>query len=457
MKIGVPSETFPGERRVALVPDSVKALIKQGHVVSVESGAGDEAGYTDNAYRDSGATIITTRSVLFGSTDVILQVRGLGLNLEKGREDLELLQNDQIVIAMFDPLSSPESVHDLANRNVTSFSMELMPRITRAQSMDVLSSMATVAGYKAVLMAADFSPRMFPMFMTAAGTITPAHVFIIGAGVAGLQAIATAKRLGAVVQAYDVRSAVKEQIESLGAKFVEMKIDSGDAEDKGGYAKDMGDDFIKKQRMLMTRVVAENHVVITTAAIPGKKSPVLITADMVKGMMPGSVIVDLAAERGGNCELTQPDEAVVVNGVTILGPTNLPSTIPYHASQMFSKNLITFIKEITNKEGDFELDMENEVHSSTILTHGGKIVNDRIQELLETTPDTSTEMPVAQTPSNEEFSDEESSEEISNEALSTEELVNETPSTDETSTEETEDMSNESTEESPIESTEIEE
>lgn len=399
MKIGVPTETFPGERRVALVPDSVKALIKQGHIVSIQAGAGDEAGYTDDAYRNSGATIITTRNVLFGSADIILQVRGLGANLEKGREDLELLQNDQIVIAMFDPLSSPESVREIANRNVTSFSMELMPRITRAQSMDVLSSMATVAGYKAVLMAADFSPRMFPMFMTAAGTITPAHVFIIGAGVAGLQAIATAKRLGAVVHAYDVRSAVKEQIESLGGKFVEMELDAGAAEDKGGYTKEMGDDFIKKQRALMTRVVAENHIVITTAAIPGKKSPILITADMVKGMMPGSIIVDLAAERGGNCELTKPDDAIVVNGVTILGPTNLPSTIPFHASQMFSKNLITFIKEICNKEGEFELNMENEVHSGTILTHGGKIVNSRIEDLLgSTTPAASTEVKTTEAP-----------------------------------------------------------
>jgi NAD(P) transhydrogenase subunit alpha len=265
-----------------------------------------------------------------------------------------------------------------------------MPRITRAQSMDVLSSMATVAGYKAVLMAAGASPRMFPMFMTAAGTITPAHVFIIGAGVAGLQAISTARRLGAVVSGYDVRPAVKEQVESLGAKFVEMELETAGAEDKGGYAKEMGEEFLRKQREMMARVVAENHVVITTAAIPGKKSPVLITADMVRGMMPGSVIVDLAAERGGNCELTQADETVVEHGVTIFGPTNLPSTIPFHASQMYAKNVVTFIKELTNKEGELALDLENEVHRETLLTRDGEVVHPRIQQILGMTPAAST-------------------------------------------------------------------
>lgn len=384
MKIGVPAETFPGERRVALIPDSVKALIKQSHEVNVQSGAGVEAGYTDDAYHESGATVVADRSEIFQSADVILHVRGLGANPEMGQEDLEHYRNDQIVIAMFDPLSEPDTVKEIASRNVTSFSMELMPRISRAQSMDVLSSMATVSGYKAVLMAADFSPRMFPMFMTAAGTITPAHVFVIGAGVAGLQAIATAKRLGAVVHAYDVRSAVKEQIESLGGKFVEMELEAEGAEDKGGYAKEMDDEFLSKQRELMTRVVAVNHVVITTAAIPGKKSPILITAEMVKGMMPGSVIVDLAAERGGNCELTKADDAVVENGVTILGPTNLPSTIPFHASQMFARNMVTFIKEIT-QQSEFALDMENEVHRDTLLTHGGEVVNARVKALLEST------------------------------------------------------------------------
>ncbi|MCH7808294.1 MAG: Re/Si-specific NAD(P)(+) transhydrogenase subunit alpha [Planctomycetes bacterium] len=381
MKIGVPKETFPSERRVALIPDTASLLVKGGHEVLVETGAGDEAGVTDAAYTDKGVRMVADRAELFRSADVILQVRGLGANPQAGKADLELMQPGQTVIAMFDPLSSPEAVRELASHKVMAFSLELMPRITRAQSMDVLSSMATVSGYKAVLLAAYTAPRMFPMFMTAAGTITPAHVLIIGAGVAGLQAISTARRLGAVVHAYDVRAAVKEQIESLGAKFVEMDLEAGDAEDKGGYAKDMGDEFLRKQRELMTRVVAQSHVVITTAAIPGKKSPVIVTGEMVKGMMPGSIIVDLAAERGGNCELTKADETVCIGGVTILGPTNLASTVPFHASQMYGKNCVTFLKELT-KDGKIELDMENEVHRDTLLTRDGEVVNARIKELL---------------------------------------------------------------------------
>ena len=389
MKIAVPTETFPQERRVALVPDSITALGKQGHTVSIQAGAGEQAGYPDDAYQAKGATITADRAELFRSCDVILQIRGLGSNVEAGPSDLELMRADQVVIGCFDPLSNPESARTLAERRVTAFSMELVPRITRAQSMDVLSSMATIAGYKAVLMAANTVPRMFPMFMTAAGTITAAHVFVIGAGVAGLQAIATARRLGAVVRAYDVRPAVKEQIESLGARFVEMELESGGAEDKGGYARDMGEDFIRKQRELMAKVVAECHVTVTTAAIPGKKSPVLITADMVKGMMPGSVIIDLAAERGGNCELTRMDETVVEHGVTIMGPSNLPSSVPYHASQMYARNLVTFMKEIT-KEGEPAIDLENEVHRDTLLTRSGEIISPRVLSLLGMPPAATT-------------------------------------------------------------------
>ena len=381
MKIGVPSETFPGERRVALVPDSVSLLSKLKHEVIVQAGAGVLAGYPDDVYKGKGATIATDRAEVFRSADAIAQVMGYGANAEAGRADLDMMRDGQIMIAMFDPLSAPDKVKELAERKVISFSLELMPRITRAQSMDVLSSMATIAGYKAVLMAANAAPRMFPLLMTAAGTVSPAHVLIVGAGVAGLQAISTARRLGAVVQAYDVRPAVKEQIESLGAKFVEMDLETGDAQDKGGYAKDLGDDFLRKQRELMTKVVAENHIVITTAAIPGKKSPVIVTAEMVRGMQPGSVIVDLAAERGGNCELTKPDETVVEYGVTILGPCNLSSTIPFHASQMFARNVVTFIKEIS-KDGAFALDMENEVHAGTLLTRDGEVLHARIRELL---------------------------------------------------------------------------
>ena len=388
MKIGIPKESSRGERRVALIPDSVAALKKGDHEVMVETGAGAEAGFPDESYRDKGATIVADRTEVFGSADLIFQVRGPGANSKGGDADLALMKAGQTVIAQFDPLSEPESVKKLAERKVVALSLELMPRITRAQSMDVLSSQATVAGYKAVLVAAEVAPRMFPMFMTAAGTVRPAHVLIVGAGVAGLQAIATAKRLGAIVRAYDVRAEVKEQIESLGAKFVEMELDAGDAQDKGGYAKDMGEDFLKKQRELMTRVVAESHIVITTAAIPGKKSPVIVTADMVKGMMPGSVIVDLAAERGGNCELTKLDRTVVKHGVTILGPSNLPSTVPFHASQMFAKNCTNFLKELT-KDGQLAIDMENEVHAGTLLTRDGEVVHPKIRELLGMTNETS--------------------------------------------------------------------
>lgn len=381
MIIGIPKETFPGERRVALIPDLLNLLSKNGHSVVLEPGAGVAAGFPDEHYKKAGAEIVADRNAVFSKADAILQIRGLGANEEAGAADLDRFKPGQVLAAMLDPLGNPQAVEKLASKNITVFSMELMPRITRAQSMDVLSSMATVAGYKAVLMAADHAPRMFPMFMTAAGTITPAHVFIIGAGVAGLQAIATARRLGAVVKAYDVRAAVKEQIESLGAKFVEMDLGAGDAEDKGGYAKEMGDDFIRKQRELMSEVCAESDVVITTAAIPGKASPVLVTKDMVAKMKPGSIIIDLAAERGGNCEYTKADDVVSEHGVEIHGPTNLPGTIPYHASQMYGKNLTTFLKEIT-KDGALALDLENEVHRETLVAHEGKVVHERIKSLL---------------------------------------------------------------------------
>jgi NAD(P) transhydrogenase subunit alpha len=270
---------------------------------------------------------------------------------------------------------------ELAGRGVTAFSMELMPRITRAQSMDALSSMATVAGYKAVLIAASELPRMFPMLMTAAGTLAPAHVFVVGAGVAGLQAIASSKRLGAKVEAYDVRPAVKDQIQSLGAKFVELPIEAAEAEDKGGYAKAQDESFYRRQREMMTKVVAASDVVITTAAVPGKKAPVLITAEMVAGMQPGSIIVDLAAERGGNCELTQPGQRLVSNGVVILGPTNLASTVPYHASQMYAKNVTTFLTYLI-KDGKIQTGAEDEIVRETLVTHGGQIVSPRVREAL---------------------------------------------------------------------------
>ena len=388
MIIGVPKETFPGERRVALTPDVLSILKRSNLEVRIEAGAGVKAGYSEEKYIAKGASIIDSRRELFASTDVILQVRSFGANLSAGKADIELLRAGQTVIGLMEPLSEIQTVKELARTGIDLFSMELMPRITRAQSMDVLSSMATIAGYKAVLMAADTLPRMFPMSMTAAGTITPAKLFVIGAGVAGLQAIATARRLGAVVKGYDIRPAVKEQVESLGARFVEMELDSQTAEDKGGYAKAMDEEFYRRQRELMTKVIAESDVVITTAAVPGRKAPTLVTRDMVEQMTPGSVIVDLAAEQGGNCELTKADETVEVNGVTILGPLNIPSMIPYHASQMHSRNITTFLTHLV-KEDKLTLDMEDEITRETLLTHDGRVVHPRVLELLAETAEAS--------------------------------------------------------------------
>lgn len=381
MIIGIPKETFPGDHRVALIPATVPALTKVKLEVLVEAGAGQDAGYTDKAYQEKGAKIAAGRDELFKSADVILQVRSLGSNPEAGRADLDLVRRDQVVIGFMDPLGSPRASRELAERGVTAFSMELLPRITRAQVMDALSSMATVAGYKAVLLAADVLPRMFPMLMTAAGTVAPARVFIIGAGVAGLQAIATAHRLGAVVQAYDVRDAVKDQVKSVGAKFVELPLETGLAETQGGYAKAMDEAFYRRQREMMTRVVAESNVVISTAAVPGKRAPVLITRDMVKGMAPGSVIVDLAAESGGNCELTQAGRTVTVHGVTILGPVNLSATVPYHASQMYSKNISALLLHLV-KDGRLELNLEDEITRETLVSRDGEVVHPRVREQL---------------------------------------------------------------------------
>jgi NAD(P) transhydrogenase subunit alpha len=385
MIIAVPKETYPSERRVALVPSSVQPLLKSGLRVQIEAGAGDAAGFIDDAYREAGAEIVADRRSLFQSAGILLQVRGLGANSEAGAGDVELMRDGLVVVAPTDPLGNPEAVRRLAERGVTLFAMELIPRITRAQSMDVLSSMATIAGYKAVLLAANHLPKMFPMMMTAAGTLTPAKVFVIGAGVAGLQAIASSKRLGAVVQGYDVRPVVKEQVESLGAKFVEVPLETGGAEAAGGYAKQLDEEFYRKQRELMARTVAASDVCITTAAIPGKPSPRIITADAVRGMAPGSVIVDLAAERGGNCELTRADETVVENGVTIYGPTNLPSEVPTHASQMLAKNLTNFVKLIT-RGGEFHLNLDDEVVRATLAAYRCDVVSPQVRELLSLEP-----------------------------------------------------------------------
>lgn len=385
MLIAVPKETFTGERRVALVPAAIGPLVKKKLQVQVESGAGTSAGITDDEYRAAGAEIITDRAAMLKAADVVLQVRTLGANPEAGRSDLALLKEPTAVIGMSDPLGNPQAMRTLAERGVTLFAMELIPRITRAQSMDVLSSMATIAGYKAVLLSANTLPKIFPMLMTAAGTLTPAKVLVIGAGVAGLQAIASAKRLGAVVSAYDVRPAVKEQIESLGAKFIELELATADAEDKGGYAKALAEDQQRRQREQLAHHVGECDVCITTAAIPGRPSPLLITADAVRRMKPGSVIVDLAAERGGNCELTKADQTVVAGGVTVLGPTNLPSEVPLHASQMYAKNLTNFLALVV-RDGKFHLNLDDEIVRDTLVATRGEVVNPRIRELLHLAP-----------------------------------------------------------------------
>src|SRR6266581_2508287 len=379
MIVGVPRESFPGERRVALVPAAVPNLTKAGLEVVVEAGAGAAAGYPDADYAAKGAKIVSDRAEVFRAAGVVLQILCHGSNDKTGKADVPLFRDGQVLIGFLRPLGSIETIQEIASRGVTSFSVELMPRTTRAQSMDVLSSMATICGYKAVVLAADTSPRIFPMLTTAAGTITPGRVFVIGAGVAGLQAIATARRLGAVASAYDLRPAAKEQVQSLGGRFVELPIEAKDAEDPRGYARPQDESFYRGQRELLGKVVAESDVVITAAVIPGKKPPVLVTKEMVANMAPGSVIVDLAAERGGNCELTQPGELVVEHGVTIIGWFNLASAVPYHASQMYARNVSAFLLHLV-KDEKMQLDLEDEIVGDTLLTRGGEVVNARVRE-----------------------------------------------------------------------------
>ncbi|MGQ9917520.1 MAG: Re/Si-specific NAD(P)(+) transhydrogenase subunit alpha [Bryobacteraceae bacterium] len=371
MKVGVLKETAEGERRVALTPASVASLVAKGFDVLFEQGAGEAAGFGDEEFAAKGARVAASREEVIAACDIIARVRA----------DAAALRRGQVVVGFFDPLSEPQRAREFAAAGVSAFAMELMPRITRAQSMDALSSMATVAGYKAVILAAHYLPRLFPMLMTAAGTIAPAKVFVVGVGVAGLQAIATARRLGAVVSAYDVRPAVREQVLSLGAKFVELPLEAGEAEDKGGYAKAMDESFYRRQRELMTRVVAENDVVITTAAVPGKKAPVLITEEMVRGMARGSVLVDLAVERGGNCEITVAGQVVERHGVTLVGLMNLPSLAPYHASQMYGRNVANFLLHIAGN-GSIDFTSDDEILRETLVAHEGRVVHGRILELL---------------------------------------------------------------------------
>jgi len=379
MIVGVPRESFPGELRVALTPAVLPSLAKAGIEVVLETGAGVGAGYPDADFMAKGAKLLPQRADVFRTADIIVQVLGYGSNDKSGKGDLALLRRDQVLVGFLRPLGNLETVQEIAATGAVSFSVELMPRTTRAQAMDALSSMGTICGYKAVLIAADALPRIFPMMTTAAGTITPARVFVIGAGVAGLQAIATARRLGAVASAYDMRPAAKEQVQSLGGRFVELPIEATDAQDAAGYARAQSEDFYRRQRELLGRVVAESDVVITAAVIPGQKSPVLVTREMVAHMAPGSVIVDLASERGGNCELTRPGEVVIEHGVSIIGWINLASRVPYHASQMYARNVTAFLLHLV-QDGKLRLNLEDEIIRSTLVTRQGEIVNPRVRE-----------------------------------------------------------------------------
>lgn len=379
MIVGVPRESYPGERRVALVPAVIPNLAKAGLQVTIEAGAGAEAGYPDAEYTAKGAKVASSRAEVFATADIIVQVLCYGSNDKTGKADIPLMRKGQVIIGFLRPLGAVTTLEDIAKTGAISFAVELMPRSTRAQSMDALSSMATICGYKSVVMAADKLPRIFPMLTTAAGTITPARVFIIGAGVAGLQAIASARRLGAVASAYDMRPAAKEQVMSLGGRFVELPIEAKDAQDARGYARAQDEEFYRKQRELLGKVVGESDVVIAAAVIPGKKSPTLVTEEMVKSMAPGSVIVDLAAERGGNCEITVGGESVVKYGVTLIGQFNLASTVPYHASQMYARNLTAFLLNLV-KDGKLAINDKDEIHRDTLLTRDGELVNARIRE-----------------------------------------------------------------------------
>ena len=382
MIIGIPSEIKTGERRVAMSPVNVKSLTDKGIKVLFQANAGDASGYPDAEYEQAGATITTDRAEIFAAADILLQVQTFGSNNDNSDGDLASLRSGQVVIGMMEPLATPSAAKAVAGTGATAIALELVPRISRAQSMDVLSSMATLAGYKAVLMGASASPRIFPMLMTAAGTLKPARVLIMGVGVAGLQACATAKRLGALVEAYDVRPAAREQIISVGAKPVELDLDTGESEGAGGYAKAQGEDFLRRQRELMTAVIAEQDIIITTAAIPGAKSPILVTEDMVKAMKPGSVIVDLAAERGGNCDLTQQGKTIIAHGVTIIGPENVPSELAYHATQMYGKNLQTLLELIIDGEGNLNLDFKDEIVAGTVVAHRGDVPHPHMRKLL---------------------------------------------------------------------------
>ena len=382
MIIAVTRELVTGEKRVSLCPDNVQLLIKAGAELWVEQSAGTQAGFSDEEYQTAGAKIISNRDELFAGAEIILQVQSFGSNTENAQQDLERLKPGQLVVGMMDPLAQPQAAQQVAETGATAIALEMVPRISRAQSMDVLSSMATLAGYRSVLLGAEAAPRILPMLMTAAGTLQPARVLIMGVGVAGLQACATAKRLGAVVEAYDVRPAAREQIISVGATPVELDLPTESSEGAGGYAKEQSEDFLELQRKLMTEVVARQDIIITTAAVPGAKSPILVTEDMLVAMKSGSVVVDMAAERGGNCALTQAGQTVVKHGVTILGPENLASELAYHASQMYGKNIQTLL-ELILQDGNINLDFDDEIIAGTVVAHDGDVPHPHMRKLLD--------------------------------------------------------------------------
>ncbi|MBN2011950.1 Re/Si-specific NAD(P)(+) transhydrogenase subunit alpha [candidate division KSB1 bacterium] len=382
MKIGIPKEIRAGETRVALIPPMIAGLIRDGHEVLVESGAGVGAGFADTAYQDAGASIIDDAAKLYTNADLIMKVNAPTFNPTTKKHEADLLKNGTTYVGFLMPQENKDAVEKMVRKKITCFAMEFVPRITRAQSMDALSSMATIAGYKAVIIAAEKLSKIFPLLMTAAGSITPANVLILGAGVAGLQAIATAKRLGAKVEAFDPRPAVKEQIESLGASFVEMQLPEEDVETAGGYAKQQSDAFLKAEQDAIGKRLPRMDVVITTAQIFGKRAPILITRAMVEQMQPGAVIIDLAAEQGGNCELTAANEQVEAHGVTVIGVVNLPASVAYHASQMYSKNITNLFKHLYLAP-EFILNFEDEITNGACVVRDGAIINDVVKNLVQ--------------------------------------------------------------------------
>jgi NAD(P) transhydrogenase subunit alpha len=380
--LGIPREVHPGEKRVALVPESVRSLASDEIEVRVEAGAGEGAHTPDAEFEAAGARIESDAARLYGEADCLVKVREPENHPGTGRHEVDMLREGAALVALLNPLSGSDTASRLAARGVTSFALELMPRTTLAQSMDVLSSMSTISGYQAAVIAAEALPRLMPMMMTAAGTITPARVLVIGAGVAGLQAIATARRLGAVVEAFDIRPAAKEQVESLGARFVEEEALSAEAEDEGGYARAQSEDEARRTQELLGRRVGDSDIVICTALVPGRRAPVLVLEEHVKAMRPGSVIIDLAAEAGGNCALTKPGEVTHPHDVEIHGPLELPSTVSIHASQMFSRNVTNYLRHLI-KDGDLRIDLEDELVRGPLVTHQGEIVNERVRQIRE--------------------------------------------------------------------------